>query len=52
MILQIHDELLFELAEDEISIKDDIKNIMENVVKLDVPLLVDANIGENWAEAH
>jgi len=31
---------------------EDIKNIMEHVVELDVPLVVDANIGKNWAEAH
>jgi len=52
MILQIHDELLFEIAEGEESLMEDIKNIMEHVVELDVPLVVDANIGKNWAEAH
>ncbi|RKZ15729.1 hypothetical protein DRQ17_06170, partial [bacterium] len=52
MILQIHDELLFEIAEGEEGLKEDIKNIMEHVVELDVPLVVDANIGKNWAEAH
>mgnify|MGYP000551243220 FL=1 len=52
MILQIHDELLFEIAEGEEGLMEDIKNIMEHVVELDVPLVVDANIGKNWAEAH
>ena len=52
MILQIHDELLFEIAEGEEGLMDEIKHIMEHVVQLDVPLVVDANIGKNWAEAH
>ena len=52
MILQIHDELLFEIAEGEEGLMDEIKHIMEHVVELDVPLVVDANIGKNWAEAH
>ncbi|PID59566.1 MAG: DNA polymerase I [Ignavibacteriae bacterium] len=53
MILQVHDELLFDLHKDE---KEQlipmIKEKMENAIKLDVPLLVDAGIGENWLEAH
>ncbi|MAC82041.1 MAG: DNA polymerase I [Rhodobacteraceae bacterium] len=57
MLLQVHDELLFEVAEDAI---DDLipraKEIMEGAadpaVKLDVKLVVDAGKGTNWAEAH
>ncbi|MCD6399372.1 DNA polymerase I [candidate division WOR-3 bacterium] len=53
MILQIHDELLFEISEDEIEeVIPEIKKRMENIIKLDVPLIVDAHIGNNWAEAH
>lgn len=51
MLLQIHDELLFEVPDEEIdqvSIK--VKNIMENVVSLKVPLEVDISIGKNWGE--
>jgi DNA polymerase-1 len=57
MLLQVHDELLFEVedsaVEELISVA---KNVMENasdpVVKLDVKLTVDAGQGANWAEAH
>jgi len=49
MILQIHDELLFE-ADPSVAIElcGKIKESMENVVKLDVPLVVDTKIGDNW----
>jgi DNA polymerase-1 len=51
MILQIHDELLFEIKENKIEeYKDKIKEIMENCVKLNVPLKVDVKIGKNWSE--
>lgn len=57
MLLQVHDELLFEV--DESAVDDVIavaKGVMENAsdpaVKLDVPLTVDAGRGMNWAEAH
>ncbi|MAZ60608.1 MAG: DNA polymerase I, partial [Candidatus Marinimicrobia bacterium] len=53
MILQIHDELLFETPENE---KDKIINLvvkeMESAIKLDVPIKVDYNFGKNWYEAH
>ncbi len=51
LLLQVHDELLFEVKEELIEkfIKE-IKKIMEEVVKLKVPLLVDVSIGENWGE--
>ena len=53
MILQIHDELLFESPEDEI---DDLINMatkkMESAMKLSVPLKVDTGIGDNWFDAH
>ncbi len=53
MTLQIHDELLFEVPEakvEEVSKK--IKYVMENVLKLNVPLSVDVSSGKNWAKAH
>ena len=53
MVLQIHDELLFECPEDKIDLLAKIvKETMENCCKLNVPLLVDIGIGKNWGEAH
>ena len=57
MILQVHDELLFEMSESEINhLSMDIKKIMENAplpeVKLDIPLIADIGEGFSWAEAH
>jgi DNA polymerase-1 len=53
MLLQVHDELLFETTEDELNIVIPlVKEIMENVVKLSVPLVVDVGYGKNWFEAH
>ena len=51
MILQVHDELLFEVPE-KIAEKfaQDIRIVMENVYKLSVPLIVDVKIGDNWGE--
>ena len=53
MILQVHDELIFEVPEAKVDeLKSNIKQIMEDAVKLDVPLVVDAGVGNNWHEAH
>ncbi|WP_170433694.1 DNA polymerase I [Ruegeria arenilitoris] len=57
MLLQVHDELLFEVAEDTVDKTIEIaRDVMENApdpaVKLDVKLTVDAGKGANWAEAH
>jgi DNA polymerase-1 len=53
MILQVHDELVFEIPDSEIEImKHFIKEEMEGVVKLKVPILVDLGVGKNWDEAH
>jgi DNA polymerase-1 len=53
MIMQVHDELVFEVPENEVDIfKNSIKTIMENVTKLDVPLIVDIGEGDNWEQAH
>ena len=52
MLLQIHDELVFNVLEEELEIvKQIVKEIMENTVKLPVPLTVDMNIGRNLYEA-
>lgn len=53
MIMQVHDELVFEIKEDTLNTHvDKIIEIMEQAVKLDVPLVVEAGIGKNWDEAH
>jgi DNA polymerase-1 len=53
MLLQVHDELIFDVPKSEIGKTISVtKNIMENVTQLDVPLEVDTGFGENWDEAH
>jgi DNA polymerase-1 len=53
MIMQVHDELVFEVHEDEIEImKVTVKDIMENALKLNVPIVVDIGTGKSWNEAH
>ena len=57
MLLQVHDELLFEVTEDAVdSLIASAKQVMEGaadpVIQLDVPLIVDAGQGSNWADAH
>lgn len=49
MVLQVHDELLFDMPREKaLELKDKIRNIMENVVALEVPLQVDMKMGEDW----
>jgi DNA polymerase I len=53
MLLSVHDELIFEVPPDELNIvKNLVKEIMEGVWELKVPLKVNVACGENWAEAH
>ena len=57
MLLQVHDELIFEVNKDAVDdVTKVVRGIMEGAampaVKLDVPLIVDAGTGANWAEAH
>ena len=53
MILQIHDELLFETPQDELEeMMKILKQEMEGVISLSVPLTVECNYGKNWLEAH
>ncbi|RIZ67758.1 MAG: DNA polymerase I [Methylococcales bacterium] len=53
IIMQVHDELVFELAEAQLDTScTQIRNLMCSAVKLNVPLLVDIGIGNNWDEAH
>lgn len=53
MIMQVHDELVFEIHQDTVeSASEKIRQLMENIVNLDVPLQVSVGIGHNWNEAH
>ena len=53
MLLQVHDELVFDVPKDELEIvKPIIKFEMENAFKMEVPLDVEVGIGYNWLEAH
>ena len=52
MLIQVHDELVFNVLNSELDeVKDIVRNIMENTFKLDVPLKVDIEYGNNWYEA-
>ena len=53
MLLQVHDELVFDVHKSEVEIlKSLIKNKMEQAVSLSVPLVVEVGQGLNWLEAH
>jgi len=53
MLLQVHDELVFDVYKDELEeIKDLVKNKMEHAVEFNVPLIVEMNNAGNWLEAH
>ena len=53
MVLQIHDELVFDTFPDEVeTLKEIVVSEMEGVIKLNVPLTVECNYGKNWLEAH
>ena len=53
MLLQVHDELVFEVPENELdATRELVKEAMEHAVELDVPLTVDCGHGRNWLEAH
>ena len=57
LLLQVHDELIFEVAEDAVDrLVETARDVMQGAagpaIHLDVPLVVDAGQGANWAEAH
>ena len=53
MLMQVHDELVFEVKTDQVeAVKPHIKQLMENAMQLDVPLIVEIGQGANWDEAH
>jgi DNA polymerase-1 len=53
MLLQVHDELIFDIAPDEEeTVPEKIKDLMENAFELDVPLDVEMGLADNWLDAH
>ncbi|HEC15125.1 MAG TPA: DNA polymerase I [Sedimenticola sp.] len=53
MIMQVHDELVFEVREDQLGAAEErIRHFMETAADLTVPLVVDVGVGDNWDEAH
>ena len=53
LVMQVHDELVLEVPEKELTqVKDKVRQLMQDVKKLDVPLIVDVGVGENWDKAH
>ena len=53
LVMQVHDELVFEVPESELAlVKPNVEQLMIGVAKLDVPLVVDAGVGPNWERAH
>ena len=53
MVLQIHDELLFDCIPSEVeALRSMVVEEMENVISLSIPLTVECGVGKNWLEAH
>ncbi len=53
LIMQVHDELVLEVPDAELElVKAKLPELMQNVAKLDVPLLVEVGVGSNWESAH
>jgi DNA polymerase-1 len=53
LIMQVHDELVFEVPDDELeTVKARVPELMQSVAKLDVPLVVEVGVGDNWDKAH
>jgi DNA polymerase-1 len=53
LILQVHDELVFEVSENEVpALTELLRECMENALELKVPIVVDFGVGANWREAH
>jgi DNA polymerase-1 len=53
LIMQVHDELVLEVPEKELErVKDKVRDLMQGIAKLEVPLIVDVGVGDNWDQAH
>jgi DNA polymerase-1 len=53
LIMQVHDELVLEVPEPELStVTSNVRELMQSVAQLDVPLVVEVGVGDNWDKAH
>jgi len=53
LVMQVHDELVLEVPESELDrVKPEVEKLMMGVATLDVPLVVEAGVGDNWEKAH
>jgi DNA polymerase-1 len=53
LVMQVHDELVLEVPEGELeAVREGVRERMENVARLEVPLVVEVGVGENWDQAH
>jgi DNA polymerase-1 len=53
MILQVHDELIFDcFKEEDAEVRELVVERMKSAMELDVPIVVDINAGDNWLQAH
>ncbi|MCW8331090.1 DNA polymerase I [Photobacterium sp. SDRW27] len=53
LLMQVHDELVFEVQESELeTVTEEVRRLMESAAELDVPLIADAGMGDNWDQAH
>jgi DNA polymerase-1 len=53
LVMQVHDELVLEVPAGELdAVRDGLRERMQSVARLDVPLIVDVGVGENWDQAH
>jgi DNA polymerase-1 len=53
LLLQVHDELVFDVQLAEVdAVQRLVRELMEGALTLEVPLVVDMNVGKNWLEAH
>jgi DNA polymerase-1 len=53
LIMQVHDELVLEVPDNEVAlIKSSLPKYMGDVLQLDVPLVIEIGVGDNWEQAH
>ena len=53
MIMQVHDELVFDAHKDEVEdLRENVIELMQNAIKMKVPIEVETGVGDNWLEAH
>jgi DNA polymerase-1 len=53
LVMQVHDELVLEVPVEELdTVSEGVRARMQDVAQLDVPLIVDVGVGDNWDEAH